>query len=254
MARRPSIETTCDWCELAEAIEAPASETRRLPTGKGHTAEPDLCVPCAILYDVSAPRLEFVARRIAVMTDLELVGRRIDPAVPPQRVLPARVEKPAPKELAAPEPVREVAVVPEPVAVKSPAAPDEKEVRKQKRTNGDRIDDGQLWVLCMDEEGHSDRSATLYYVPDKDRGSHARSSHRKFPQEVPFQTLDGYEYPLYCTEHERCAKAPGGRGFGFATATSMRIHKQKCVGPNWPKVGQEQLDETQTALPVSFSG
>lgn len=253
MAQRIVHEKHCDWCgQLDSPRQTPAVHVRNCPGGK----EVDLCEACCMMFDWGMPRIEVLIQyfKPEVIERLMRVGR--DPADgksgrrPSQLPLP---DAPAPRKATAKKPadpppsqVSPDGPSPRQEAAKRPPAPapaPTSDPRKKAIANRGRWKDGVDQVLCpLDHKGAN--SPKEYWVDVRNRGQHAKSSHKGlFGPQIAYELPPDATFSLdvKCTEHKVCKDAGG---YGFTSHAGLAMHKTKAGAEGWEPASTMDTAET----------
>ncbi|MEU0220272.1 hypothetical protein ABZ281_36710 [Streptomyces sp. NPDC006265] len=93
---------------------------------------------------------------------------------------------------------------------------------------------------------HRAGSPDEYWVAVRDRGSHAKSSHKLLGPQVPYElpTDGSVKFGVACFYHEVCTKAGG---FGFKNNSGLSLHKRKADEEGWEKASGTDTTETGSA-------
>lgn len=247
MAQRIVHEKVCDWhAQLDVPVQLPALHVRINPQGK----ENDLCESCCMMFDWGMPRVEMLLAFFnrEVIERLFRVGREPAEAKTERRQpaqLPLPGSQPAPKRLTAKE---KAAAKETATAQPTSAEPSDPtlDVRKKAMANRGLWKDGLDQVLCP--EAHGVNSPKEYWVEVRNRGSHAKSSHKKLGPQVAYELPpDGsLKLEVKCFEHKVCAAAGG---YGFKNASGLAMHRTKADSEGWERVPDEDTTATGSAAP-----
>ncbi|WP_369042314.1 hypothetical protein [Streptomyces sp. Midd1] len=235
MAQQIVTNAYCDWHgQLPDPLKVRATQLRINPAGK----ENDLCDPCAIIFDIAAPRMELMIQLFhpEVVERLCRIGREPADTKSERRAgqLAIPGTSPAPKEVAKKTTAK--------AATDTAAA-----TRKAALQNRGRWDPDVPQVRCPLPHTGRD-SPKEYWVAVSNRGSHAKQSHRLLGPQVAYElpTDGSVKYGVSCNDHEVCAKAGG---YGFKNSSGLTLHKRKADEEGWAKA--PSADATETESPAS---
>ncbi|MFJ4739153.1 hypothetical protein [Streptomyces sp. NPDC088775] len=224
MAVQLSEIRTCDWhAVLPDPAKVEATAERTTPKGTIN----DLCGACALLFDLTVPRLDEILLFVQpdTLEQLFRVGRTAPDEKKTHR---------SPAQLAIPG-----EATPSLPAPKTPTSPRERAARGLWK-------EGTVQILCP--LPHRAGSPRKYWVDLRNRTGHAHS-HKKDDgtpyggPDIAFELQPGVEFTRFCTEHEVCAKH-GGYGFLDELALNAHINKSR----DWPKASEETRDAAETRL------
>ncbi|MGW3860390.1 hypothetical protein ACWEDZ_02750 [Streptomyces sp. NPDC005047] len=231
MAHRLIQENLCDWHSALQApAEVEAVHSRVNPQGK----ENDLCEPCAMIFDWLVPRFH----QVLTFFDHDVLEALFRAGRTPADETPAR-----PAQLAITESDGSpMAVAPAPKP--EPKKPPGKAAAEESYGHGE-WQPGVEQVRCP--LTHRVGSPAEYWVRVRDRGSHAKSSHKLLGPQVAWELPDperagdeAFDLPVKCFEHKVCAEAGG---YGFENENGLRLHRIKTA--QWEKTPMRK-DATET--------
>ncbi|MFV0135579.1 hypothetical protein ACLGIH_20545 [Streptomyces sp. HMX87] len=239
MAQRLVTEQFCDWHgQLDQPQQVPAVHVRTNPHGKDN----DLCEACCMMFDWGMPRVETLMAFFnpEVIKRLLRVGREPAEAKSERRSAQLALPGAAPASKAVPTPKKEKT---KKTTTPDPESVPESNARKSAIANRGRWKPDVDQVLCpLDHKGAN--SPKRYWVDVRDRGSHAKSSHKglRGPQ-VPYELPPDANFTLdvKCFDHKVCAEAGG---FGFKTPAGLAMHITKADAEGWEKASSKDTTTT----------
>ncbi|MFE2538975.1 hypothetical protein [Actinacidiphila glaucinigra] len=233
MARQITQLALCDWHQaLPQPQQAEATQIRTNPQGK----ENDLCDPCAMVYDFFMPRAE----EVLTFLDPTVLEAFFRAGHTPVQDKPDRV----PVQIAIPVTAAADDKAPPDTATAKAARPSAKAPKASKAAKNGRWLPGVDQVRCP--LTHRAGSPQDYWVKLRDRGSHAKSSHKLLGPQIAYELPDpdqvgdeAYDLTIKCFDHKVCAEAGG---YGFKDKHGLHCHRIKAT--TWERAHHGDAAET----------